>query len=371
MILQGGLIFNPRAGFSPGELCFDGGVITSSAVGETLDFSGCFLIPGLTDLHFHGCMGADLSDADPKGLERMAEYELSRGVTQICPAGMTLLPEQLVAMCKMAAEHRAAGRPGAELVGINLEGPFLSRGKKGAQNGDWLLAPDFDLLEELNAASKGLAKLVTLAPELPGAIDFIKKASDKIVVSLGHTETDFATAEKAFAAGARQVTHLYNAMPSFLHREPGLIGAAADCENAMVELICDGVHVHPAVVRATFKLFGRERICLISDTMRAAGMPEGEYTLGGQKVLVSGNRPVLEDGTIAGSATDLMRCMKTVVSFGIPLADAVTAAAVNPAKTLGIYHRTGSLEPGKEANIAVLDRDLELKAVFFKGERVF
>ncbi len=370
MLLKGGLVFDPEKGFEARTLYFGGGIIMEGGSGKAMDASGCYIIPGLTDLHFHGCVGADLSDANPAGLELMAQYELHRGVTQICPAGMTLLPERLIAICKMAAAHRNAQKPGAELVGINLEGPFLSKAKKGAQNGDWLMEPNYELLETLLDASEGLAKLVTVAPELPGALDFIEKASEKTVVSLGHTQADFDTAQAAFAAGAREVTHLYNAMPAFLHREPGLIGAAADNDKVMAELICDGVHVHPAVVRATFKLFGANRINLISDTMRAAGMPEGKYTLGGQEVTVTGNRPVLADGTIAGSATDLMRCLQTAVSFGIPLADAVTAAAVNPAKTLGIYDRVGSLEPGKEANIAVLDSGLNLRAVFFRGKLV-
>ena len=159
-------------------------------------------------------------------------------------------------------------------------------------------------------------------------------------------------------------------MPPFAHRDPGVIGAAADSKDAYVEIICDGVHVHPAVIRATFRMMGRERMVLVSDTMRAAGMPDGEYTLGGQAVFVKGNRAELADGTLAGSVTDLMNCMKTAVSFGIPLEDAVMAAAVNSAKSIGIYDRVGSLDVGKDANVVVLDTDLNLKAVLFRGELV-
>ena len=184
---------------------------------------------------------------------------------------------------------------------------------------------------------------------------------------VAHTPADYDTALEAFRRGAREVTHLFNAMPAFTHRAPGVVGAALDSPWSRVELICDGVHIHPSVVRATFKMFGPDRVVLISDTMRAAGMSDGEYDLGGQNVIVKGPLATLADGTIAGSVTDLMACMKTAVSFGIPLADAVRAAAVNPAKAIGIFHRVGSLEPGKRANVVVLGQDLEVKAVVFHG----
>ena len=273
-------------------------------------------------------------------------------------------------MCTTAAQHRAANVPGAELVGIHLEGPFLAAAKKGAQNGAWLRDPDVALLRHLKECSQGLVKLVSLAPELEGAMDFIRGVKDEVSVSLAHTTANYDTAMAAFEAGANHVTHLYNAMPPFAHRDPGVIGAAADSKGAYVEIICDGVHVHPAVIRATFRMMGRERMVLVSDTMRAAGMPDGEYTLGGQAVFVKGNRAELADGTLAGSVTDLMNCMKTAVSFGIPLEDAVMAAAVNSAKSIGIYDRVGSLDVGKDANVVVLDKDLNLKAVLFRGELV-
>ena len=208
-----------------------------------------------------------------------------------------------------------------------------------------------------------------MAPEEPGALEFIKEVADEVVVSIAHTTADYDTSSAAFAAGARQVTHLFNAMPPFSHRAPGVVGAAFDAD-CRVELICDGVHIHPSVVRAVFQLFGAKRVVLISDTMRAAGMPDGDYTLGGQAVQVKGKYATLADGTLAGSVTDLMSCMKTAVSFGIPLEDAVLAAAVNPAKAIGIYSRVGSIESGKLANLAVLDENLELKAVLLMGQVV-
>ncbi len=371
MRITGGQVFDVKEGFVQRDVCFDGRLLSgSSAGGRTYDASGCYVIPGLTDVHFHGCRGEDFSDGSPEGLEVMARYELSRGVTQICPAGMTLLEDQLVRICQVAAAHRAADKPGAMLCGVNLEGPFLSHAKKGAQNGAWLQAPSTQLLQRLLKESKGLVKLVSVAPELPGAMEFIEAAEESVTVSLAHTTADYDTSMEAFRLGARQVTHLYNAMPPFSHRAPGVIGAALDTPGCNVELICDGIHIHPAVVRATFKMFGAKRVILVSDTMRAAGMPDGQYTLGGQDVVVKGKLATLTDGTIAGSVTDLMGCMKTAVSFGIPLEDAVRAAAVNPAKAIGIYSRCGSLEPGKRANLVILDQNLEIKDVFFRGEPV-
>ena len=174
MRITGGQVFDLHEGFVQRDVCFDGRLLSnSSADGKTYDASGCYVIPGLTDVHFHGCKGRDFSDADPEGLEIMAQYELSRGVTQICPAGMTLLEDQLTRVCQVAAAHKEADKPGAALCGINLEGPFLSMAKKGAQNGDWLHAPDVDMLRRLIAASHGLVKLVSLAPEEPGAMEFL------------------------------------------------------------------------------------------------------------------------------------------------------------------------------------------------------
>lgn len=371
MKISGGKVFDLERGFVERDVCFDGALLTPDSRDEkTYDASDCWVIPGLTDVHFHGCRGADLSDADPEGLQTMAEYELSRGVTQICPAGMTLLEDRLMEVCRTAAAHRRENRPGADLVGINLEGPFLSLAKKGAQNGDWLHAPDAAMLHRLMEAAEGLVKLVSVAPEEPGALDFIREASEEVGVSVAHTTAGYDTALEAFRAGARQVTHLFNAMPGFTHRAPGVVGAALDSSWSRVELISDGVHIHPSVVRATFKMFGPDRVVLISDTMRAAGMTDGKYDLGGQEVTVKGPLATLADGTIAGSVTDLMACMRNAVSFGIPLADAVRAAAVNPAQAVGVFDRVGSLEPGKRANVVVLDRNLDLKAVFFKGRQV-
>ena len=372
MKITNALVFDPKEGFVARDFCVKDGIIAEDALGP-ISAHGCYVIPGLTDLHFHGCVGEDFSDATPDGLQKMADYELSRGITQICPAGMTLGEDQLTKICQNAAAHREKNSGGAELVGLHLEGPFLSMAKKGAQNAAYIHDPDSAMLHRLQEAAGGLVKLVTLAPEQPGSLEFIQSArQDGVTVSLGHTTADYDTASAAYKAGARQATHLFNAMPPFTHRSPGVVGAAFDYPEVKVELICDGVHIHPAVVRAVFKLFGSDRVILISDSLRATGMPDGRYPFGGQEIEVHGNRATMADdpNTLAGSVSDLMACLKTAVSFGIPLADAVTAAAVNPAKVLGIYNRLGSLDIGKEANAAILDEHLDLKAVIYHGEVV-
>ena len=374
MRITGGQVFDLEQGFVSRDVCFDGEKLEQgSAGGKTYDASGCYVIPGLTDLHFHGCVGEDFSDATPDGLQKMADYELSRGVTQICPAGMTLGEDQLTRICQNAAAHRAKNPGGAELVGLHLEGPFLCKAKKGAQNEAFLHDPDPAMLHRLQQAAQGMVKLVTLAAEQPGALEFIRSAQeDGITVSLGHTTADYDTACAAYEAGARQATHLFNAMPPFTHRAPGVVGAAFDHPQVKVELISDGVHIHPSVVRAVFQLFGAGRVILISDSLRATGMPDGRYPFGGQEIEVHGNRATMADdpNTLAGSVSDLMACMRSAVSFGIPLHDAVRAAAVNPAQVLGVFDRLGSLDVGKTANLAILDRDLNLKDVFFRGQLV-
>lgn len=372
MRVSGGLVFDLEQGFVARDVYTEGDKIVASGEGTLLDASDCYVIPGLVDLHFHGCVGEDFSDGTPEGLQKMADYELANGITYICPAGMTLPEEELIALCRNAANHRATATSGAELVGVNLEGPFLSYAKKGAQNGAYLRDPDAKLLARLLEESQGLVKLVTLAPEQPGSPEFIQEAKKLGVnVSVGHTAADYDIAAAAFAAGASHCTHLYNGMPPIHHRAPGVIGAAFDAPGAKAEIICDGIHIHGSMIRMTFQLFGKERMVLISDTLRAAGMADGQYVLGGLDVIVRGNRATLADNpdTLAGSATNLMDCMRTAVSFGIPLEVAVRAATYNPAEALGLTDRIGTLEVGKDATMVLLNKeDLSIKAIVFHGE---
>ena len=375
MRITGGEVFDLEQGFTARDLCTDGALISDvSGDDRVLDASGCYVIPGLIDVHFHGCVGEDFSDATPDGLQAMADYELSEGVTYICPAGMTLGEDTILDICRNAAAHKAHNRGGAELAGVNLEGPFLCYAKKGAQNAAFLHDPDAAMLHRFQEAAQGLVKLVTIAPEQPGTAEFIPAAiADGVNVSVGHTTADYDTASAAFAAGARQATHLFNAMPPFTHRAPGVIGAAFDHPEVRAELICDGVHIHPSVIRSTFRLFGAERVILISDSLRATGMPDGKYPFGGQEIVVHGNRATMADdpNTLAGSVTSLMGCLRQAVAFGIPLKDAVRAASYNPACAIGIDSRAGSLYTGKEASLVLLNReDLSIRTVLFRGEAV-
>ena len=375
MRVTGGQVFDLEKGFVERELHTNGALLSAaSGDGEVLDARNCYVIPGLVDVHFHGCVGEDFSDATPEGLQRIADYELSQGVTYICPAGMTLPEAQLTAICKNTAAHRAKNAGGAEVVGAHLEGPFLSTAKKGAQNADFLHDPDVPMLRRLQEAAEGCVKLVTVAPEQPGAMEFIRAATEMgITVSVRHTVADYDTAMAAFAAGATHATHLYNGMPPLHHRSPGVIGAAFDTPGVQAELICDGIHIHGAMVRLAFRLFGRERVILISDSLRATGMPDGQYPFGGQEIEVHGSRATIvgHPETLAGSVTSLMGCLRQAVRFGIPLADAVRSCTYNPAQSIGIEGRAGTLEDGKEASFVLLNKeDLSIRAIVFKGSLV-
>ena len=331
-----------------------------------VDAAGDYVIPGLTDIHFHGCMGSDCCDGTAEAFHTIARYELSQGVTSITPATMTMSEETLAKICEAARDFSCPD--GADFCGLYMEGPFISIAKKGAQNERYIHPADTPMLQRLQEICGGKIRTAVIAPETEGAMEFIRENSGSINISLAHTTADYDTCMEAFLNGASQLTHTYNAMPPFTHRAPGPIGAAADTDGCMAELICDGVHIHPAVVRATFKLFGDDRIILISDSMRAAGMEDGTYDLGGQEVTVKGSLATLSDGTIAGSVTNLMDCMRTAVkAMGIPLASAVKCAAVNPVKAIGLTKDYGSLTPGRYANIVLLKENLDLDKVIHRG----
>ncbi|HCW04224.1 MAG TPA: N-acetylglucosamine-6-phosphate deacetylase [Clostridium sp.] len=333
-----------------------------------IDGEGLYAIPGLTDIHFHGCAGYDFCQGSQEALETMAIYQAENGITTICPATMTLDDEKLIKIFLSGSEYN--NEKGATLVGINMEGPYLSYAKKGAQNPAFLKKPDVEHFRKMNKLSGNLIKLVTVAPEEEESMAFIKELKDEVLISIGHTNADYNTAIQAFKNGASHVTHLYNAMAPFSHRAAAVVGAAFDSDNTRVELICDGVHVESSVIRATFKLFGDDRIILVSDSMMATGMENGQYTLGGQPVTVKGNKATFADGTLAGSVTNLMECMQKAISFGIPVESAVKSAAVNPAKEIGIYDQYGSISPGKYANLVLLDKEFNVKNVILKGKLI-
>ncbi|MDE7246595.1 MAG: N-acetylglucosamine-6-phosphate deacetylase [Lachnospiraceae bacterium] len=375
-----GMIYTDRMCFEPGEITIEGDRIEKielcKAEELTESEAGKHILPGLVDTHFHGCAGYDFCDGTAQAMGAIASYEVTHGVTTICPATMTLSEETLMQICGACAEavetEKVCGDiPLREILrGIYLEGPFISMEKKGAQNPAYIHKPDLAMLRRLQEAARGMIRMAVAAPEVEGAMDLIREGQGEFRFSIGHTCADYETAKAAIEAGAAHVTHLYNAMPPFIHRQPGVIGAAAENEKTEVELICDGIHIHPSVVRSTFKLFGEHRVVLISDSMMATGMEDGAYALGGQSVTVRGNRALLSDGTIAASVTNLYDCMCTVIGMGIPKEAAVRAATINPAKAVGLEGECGVLLPGRRADILIADREFALKEVIKSGRTV-
>ena len=371
MIVRNAKVFTDGCRFVEKDLVIrDGRIVFGAAPRadeEIVDAGGAYALPGLVDIHFHGAVGHDFCDADEAGLQAIADFEASKGVLAICPATMTFNEEILNGIMDVAAAHRN-GR-GADLVGINMEGPYISPSKVGAQNPKYVMGADAGMFRRLQARSGGLIRLVDVAPEEPGNLDFIRACHDEARISIAHTCADYDTAKAAFAAGASHMTHLYNAMPGITHRAPGPIIAALE-DGAEVELITDGIHIHPAMVRFTFNTFGDDHVILIADSMMACGLPDGQYSLGGQAVTVKGALATLTEhpGTIAGSATCLYDCMRhAVLDMGVPLASAVRAATLNPARSIGIDADYGSLEPGRWGNVVLADEQLNIQKVIQKG----
>ena len=371
MIVRNAKVFTDGCRFVEKDLVIrDGRIVFGAAPRadeEIVDAGGAYALPGLVDIHFHGAVGHDFCDADEAGLQAIADFEASKGVLAICPATMTFNEEILNGIMDVAAAHKN-GR-GADLVGINMEGPYISPSKVGAQNPKYVMGADAGMFRRLQERSGGLIKLVDVAPEEPGNLDFIRACHGEARISIAHTCADYDTAKAAFAAGASHMTHLYNAMPGITHRAPGPIIAALE-EGAEVELITDGIHIHPAMVRFTFNTFGDDHVILIADSMMACGLPDGQYSLGGQAVTVKGALATLTEhpGTIAGSATCLYDCMRhAVLDMGVPLASAVRAATLNPARSIGIDADYGSLEPGRWGNVVLADEQLNIQKVIQKG----
>ena len=323
------------------------------------------------EVHSHGNSGADFSDGDYEGLKKMARYYAQCGATSFAPASMTL-PYDVLAKAFATAKQLQEEKPEgcSRIMGIQMEGPYFSYKKRGAQNADYLKEPDFEGFQKLYEDCGGLVRIVDIAPELPGAAEFVAKAKELCTVSIAHTDSDYDHAKAAVDAGVTHLTHLYNAMPGIHHRNPGVIPAAVENENVQAELICDGYHIHPASVRLAFTMF-KNRMVLVSDSGRCAGMPEGtKFELGGQDAWLRDGVAKLADGTIACSASNMWTCLCNVLAWGIPEVEAVRAATYNPAKALGALDKIGSIEKGKYADFVITNADYTQKRVFIGGVEV-
>lgn len=371
MLLKNARVFHPDHHFEQADVRIEEGRIVEVAQGlpgEGENLGGKTLIPGLCDIHSHGCVGGDWSRPDPESYRRMSHFYAQNGVTSICATTMSLPVPELEQI--MSALGRFAGEDcgGTHIAGINMEGPFFSKKRKGAQAEENIIDPDVKVFHRLQALSGGRIKLCDIAPELPGADDFIQKVKSEAVISLAHTDADYETACHAFSLGARHATHLYNAMTLLVHRQPGVVGAVLESKDVVAELITDGIHLHPATVRLTFSILDG-RVALISDSMEACGMPDGEYELGGQPVIVEAGRATLRDGTIAGSATDLYTCMRRAIAFGVPPEAAVRAATDTPAESIGLTD-IGKIQPGCWADLCLTDGDFQLQRVWLRGREL-
>jgi N-acetylglucosamine-6-phosphate deacetylase len=341
---------------------------------QHLDATGLLVLPGLIDTHVHGSHGDDVMQDGVEGIRRISAAQLRYGTTAYLPSTVSARPDELLRAVEACREAARPGARGAEIVGIHVEGPFINRRKKGAQPEEGIRDPDPDECRRLLDAAAGLLRVMTLAPELPGALDLIRfLRREGVIASLGHSEADYDTALAAIDAGATHATHLFNAMPPLHHRTPGLAAACLNEPEIQAEVIADGIHLAPEVVRLAVRAKGPERVVLITDAMAAVGRPDGVYTLGRNKVLVRGDICLLEDGvTIASSMLTMNLAVRNARRFAaVPLTDAVRMATFVPAQVCGCADRKGSLEVGKDADLALLRPDFTVAATVLKGEIVY
>lgn len=370
MILKNCTFFNEQFEKEFGDIKIENGKISEIGFidGDGVDMSGKIVFPGFIDIHIHGGAGADSCDGTHASLEKISNYLAKHGVTSFCPTTMTLPIDRLCEIANGIAEFSFNQTNGARVIGINFEGPFIAMSKKGAQNGNYVVAGTCEDFDDLFDASSGLMKLITIAPEAFDSKEFIENASPQITVSIGHTMANAEECQKAIDSGASHITHLFNAMTPMTHREAGVVGTAFD-NDVTCELICDGEHICPAVLRNAFKILGEDRAVVVSDSMRGAGMGNGEYELGGQMTYVNDGYKVakLADGTIAASITNVFDEFKNLLSFGIDFKTALKSCTINPAKAIHEDNNIGSIAVGKYADFVITDENLEITEVYING----
>ena len=338
---------------------------------NTIDAAGNYVAPGLVDIHIHGYLGEDTCDAKPEGIKKIAYGIAKNGVTAFLPTTMTIEKEQIVAALNnvRALKEESKTWDGAEILGVHSEGPFINPSKKGAQAEENILTPDADFIIE----NADIIKSVTLAPEMDKDHQCIKKitAESDVLVSMGHTDATFDEAMSAAKDGVNHATHLFNAMSALAHRNPGVVGAALASENVSVEVIADTFHINPGLYSIIAKVKG-DKMVLITDCVRAGGMPDGEYDLGGQMLTLKGIECRLIDGTIAGSVLKLNSAVKNVLDYtGVPVYEAFKMASLNPANAIHCADRLGSLEAGKDADILIADANINIIRTIKKGKTIY
>ena len=340
---------------------------------EVIEAKDKFITPGYIDIHVHGGGGSDVMDGDYEAINQIAITHSHFGTTSFLPTTMTMNKDKIIRSLRSICEAVKKGTAGAEILGIHMEGPYINSEKKGAQREEDIKKVSLEEFLEFNQASGNLIRLVTIAPEMPGAIDFIKYLDkQKIIISVGHSNATYAQVQAGIQAGLSHVTHTFNAMRGLHHREPGVVGAALTSPELTVEVIADGIHIHPVVIKILIKARENEKIVLITDAMRAAGLKEGTYDLGGQEVTVNKGQARLKDGTLAGSVLTMDKAVKNMVSkVGVSLAKVIQMASFNPAKSIGIDDKKGSLEPGKDADIVILNKNLETELTIVAGKIVY
>jgi len=377
LVLSNAQVYTPLEVVKSATLVIDKGRITRLRTGRSArgeDLKGHIVAPGFIDLHIHGSEGHDATSGEVESLLSLAHSLVRHGVTAFIPATVTASHETILQAAKATAEAikaQGGSLEGARILGLELEGPYINPERKGAQNPDFIRKPNWDEFSEYWNAACEKIRTITVAPELPGALEFIEKAvALGVVVSLGHTNASYEEAKAAIAAGATRATHLFNAMPPWHHRAPGVVTACLESPQVVVELICDLVHVAPPMLRLAWRLAGSFRTALITDAIAAGGLSDGTYTLGDLTVEVRGGVARLEDGTLAGSTLTMDQAVRNAVAVGIPLQDALIMASYTPARACG-EPSIGLIYPGSRADFVVLTpEELTLERVYVGGKRL-
>lgn len=340
---------------------------------DMIRFENSMIVPGFIDIHTHGVVGHDSMETDIEIFNKESKFYAKHGITSFVPTTMTQSKKDIILAIETIRKASDLKMNGAKIVGIHLEGPYFNLEKKGAQPAKYIRDVDLEELQDFIKASNNFVVIVALAPEVKKALEAIRFLSENgITSSLGHTNATYEEAIRGINAGAKHATHIFNGMRAYHHREPGVVGAVLLNNRVTCELIADLVHLHPQTIELIYKLKGPDKMVLISDSMGATGLSDGDYSLGGEKVVVKDSVACLEDGSLAGSTLTLDKALRNVVTIvGIPFKDALRMITYNPAREISLERNIGSISIGKIADLVVLDESLKVKATFVEGKKVF